>query len=190
LERGADVNAKGGRKDGRTALETAAENDRIDMVRFLVNSGAHIIDPDAHQYWQARTLALKHGHFAVCKLLEALYEEKSGGQSLVQVLSSADVDFDFWSGIPTSCDLSDESLVQVLSSADVDFDFSSGIPTSCDVSDEPLDLTPIKNFGEANDNQSGSASSVESWAWPLSSIPDFSLDDLPDEWSYPSTSLL
>jgi ankyrin repeat protein len=154
LERGADVNAKGARKGGKTALETATENDRIDMVRFLVNSGAHITGPDAHQYWQARTLALVHGHFAVCKLLEALYEEKSGGQSSAQVLSSPDVDFDF--------------------------SFSSRIPASYGLSDEPLGLTLIENFGEPNDGQSHSASSVESWAWPLSSILDFPLDGIPD----------
>lgn len=107
LEHGADVNAKAARKGGRTALELAAENDRIDMVRFLVNSGAHIVGPDARQYSEAKTLASGRGHFAVCKLLEALYEEKGGGPSSLQF---TDVDFDFSSGDSASCDLSGGTL--------------------------------------------------------------------------------
>ncbi|KAH0569268.1 hypothetical protein GP486_000024 [Trichoglossum hirsutum] len=157
LERGADVNAKGARRGGRTALETAAENDRIDMVRFLVNSNAYITGPDAHQYWRARTLALGHGHFAVYALLEALYKEKGGEQLSAQVFSSPDVDFDF--------------------------SFPSIIPTFCDLSNEPLGSTQIEKFGEPNDNQSHSASSVESWVWPLSPISDFFFNAIPDEWS-------
>jgi hypothetical protein len=107
LEHGADVNAKAARKGGRTALELAAENDRIDMVRFLVNSGAHIVGPDARQYSEAKTLASGRGHFAVCKLLEALYEEKGGGPPSLQF---TDVDFDFSSGDSASCDLSGGTL--------------------------------------------------------------------------------
>jgi hypothetical protein len=66
---------------------------------------------------------------------------------------------------------------------------STEIPTSYNLSDEPLDSTSIRNFGEADDNQSGSAKWVESWAWPLSSIPDFFLEDISNDWSFPSTSL-
>jgi ankyrin repeat protein len=146
LEHGADVNAKGARKDGRTALEAAAENDRIDMVRFLINSGAHIIGPDGQQYQQAMNLASQRGNFAVCKLLENLYEEQTGGHSSVPEISLEDVDFDF----------------------------SNENPSFCDFTDEALNFVPTENPSDPNNTMPDIAESVD-WAWP-SSISDLEVN--------------
>lgn len=59
LDAGADVNALESRRYGRTALEGAAENGRIDMVLWLLKAGAKTISS------RARQLALGHGHFEV-----------------------------------------------------------------------------------------------------------------------------
>ena len=144
LEHGANVNANGARRGERTALESAAENDRIDTVRFLINSGVPVIGSGADQYYQAKNLASSQGHYAVCQLLDTLHEEK-GGRELSLPVSSL---------------------------KGINFDFPSGIPASYDLSNDRLDLTPIEYFSETPDRQPDNTGSAESVAWPDFSLTD------------------
>jgi ankyrin repeat protein len=171
LKHGADVNRKGAIKGGRTALEAAAENDRIDMVRFLVQSGAQIVGPDGQQYWQARALALKVGHFAVCATLEALFDKQGGGQSSTQIVSlDDDCDFDYSIGLPPLDDIPDEPFRSTLGETmgnTNDFDYSIGLPDFDDITDEPFHSTLGETMGKMNDLDYSSG------------LPPF--DDIPDE---------
>ena len=68
VKKDADVNAAPAKIDCRTALEGAAEHNRIDMIRFLINAGADL--SEAHgQYERALDRALKNGHMVARRLL-------------------------------------------------------------------------------------------------------------------------
>ncbi|KAL5366268.1 ankyrin repeat-containing domain protein [Aspergillus floccosus] len=69
---GADVNAAPARRNGRTALEGAAEHGRIDMIRLFLDEGASLVGDDGgRQYRRAVELAGKNGHVAAAKLLKS-----------------------------------------------------------------------------------------------------------------------
>jgi ankyrin repeat protein len=63
IQRGANVNAAPLGKNGRTALEGAAEHGRLDMVQLLLNLEAEV------QGSRALQLARKEGHDGVAMLL-------------------------------------------------------------------------------------------------------------------------
>ncbi|OGE51855.1 hypothetical protein PENARI_c012G01603 [Penicillium arizonense] len=69
LAKGADVNAKKSLRNGRTALEGAAEHGRIDMLQLLLNEGASIEGNGRHQYIRAIKLAEDNAEFGAAKLL-------------------------------------------------------------------------------------------------------------------------
>jgi ankyrin repeat protein len=64
IERGADVNAPAMGKDGRTALEGAAEHGRLDLVQLLLNLGVEVAGSRAIEF------AREEGHDGVVALLE------------------------------------------------------------------------------------------------------------------------
>ncbi|KAJ0421530.1 ankyrin repeat-containing domain protein [Aspergillus carlsbadensis] len=70
LEAGADVNEPPPADGGRTTLQEAAMNGRIDMVQLLLNAG--IDRRGGKQLWfeTAIELAREFGHFAIVDLLE------------------------------------------------------------------------------------------------------------------------
>jgi ankyrin repeat protein len=67
----ADINAPGAQRHGRTALEGAAEHGRIDMVQFLLSSGAETSGEGTKQYLRAIRLAKTKGHVEVVTILGA-----------------------------------------------------------------------------------------------------------------------
>jgi len=70
IEREAAVNATPALKDGRTAIDGAAEHGRLDMVQMLLNAGA-IGDPfGQHGFKNAIKLARENRHTVVVDLLE------------------------------------------------------------------------------------------------------------------------
>jgi ankyrin repeat protein len=69
IKAGADPNAPSAKFDGRTALEGAAENGRLDMVQLLLNAKADIGGSDGKNAERARDLALNNGHAVVARLL-------------------------------------------------------------------------------------------------------------------------
>lgn len=57
-------------KEGRTALEGAAEHGRLDIVQMLLNAGV-VGDPTKlHRFDRAIELARDNGHSAVASLLD------------------------------------------------------------------------------------------------------------------------
>jgi hypothetical protein len=79
LENGADLNHLPAKGDGRTALEAAAEWNRVDMMSLLVSWGVNfslIVDDEGHtQYERAKGFAEKRGRMASKRFLESLWAE-------------------------------------------------------------------------------------------------------------------
>jgi ankyrin repeat protein len=69
IEKGADVNGLPAVKDGRTAIEGAAEHRRLDMVQMLLNAGSRGNVYGNVGFKRAIELAEGNRHFAVAKLL-------------------------------------------------------------------------------------------------------------------------
>ncbi|KAI0415058.1 ankyrin repeat-containing domain protein [Xylaria grammica] len=67
----ADVNAHRSPFGGLTALESASQNGRLDMVQFLLSSGAKTEGTGQRQYIRAILLAQNSGHVEVVNLLKA-----------------------------------------------------------------------------------------------------------------------
>jgi hypothetical protein len=67
---GADPNVHGATFEGRTALESAAEHGRINIVQLLLGSETLIAGPGKEQFDRAISLAQVQGHGAVVNLLE------------------------------------------------------------------------------------------------------------------------
>lgn len=61
-DRGADLNAEPAIKNGRTALEGAAEHGRLDMVYLLLNAGARCKREGMTGYDSSIKLAKKEAH--------------------------------------------------------------------------------------------------------------------------------
>lgn len=71
IDLGASVNAPGAcYEGGRTALEGAAENGRIDMLQFLLLEGTDTTGKGRLHYLRAIKLALAEGHQVAAKLLK------------------------------------------------------------------------------------------------------------------------
>jgi ankyrin repeat protein len=71
LQMGADVNARLAIKEGRTAIEGAAEHGRLDIVQLLLNAGAKGVVIRKTGFEMAIELAEKNRHFAIAQLLRA-----------------------------------------------------------------------------------------------------------------------
>ncbi|OPB46160.1 hypothetical protein A0O28_0062810 [Trichoderma guizhouense] len=76
IDAGADINALGYVKYGKTALQRAASNGRIDMLHMLLCRGAKVYDDAPNQgygakYVRAVRLAEKNGYKAAVKLLKS-----------------------------------------------------------------------------------------------------------------------
>ncbi|KAF3074392.1 hypothetical protein CFAM422_003624 [Trichoderma lentiforme] len=76
IDAGADINALGYGKYGRTALQRAASNGRIDMLHMLLCRGAKIYDDAPNQgyrenYVRAIRMAEQNGHKTAAKLLKS-----------------------------------------------------------------------------------------------------------------------
>jgi ankyrin repeat protein len=65
---------------GRTALEGAAEHERIDMVQLLLDAGAAIEEDGRPQYDNALKLAARNGHMALRRLLVSYHDSRYGTQ--------------------------------------------------------------------------------------------------------------
>jgi len=75
---GVDIDAPGAIFGyGGTALEVAAANGRMDMIRFLVSRGAQIIY-GGRQFEAAKRIAIENGHYGAQILLETLLADMSG----------------------------------------------------------------------------------------------------------------
>ena len=66
----ADVDAPASKRNGRTALEGAAEYGRLDIVQILLNKGAGCGGKDQAQFSRAIALARDNGHNPTADLLE------------------------------------------------------------------------------------------------------------------------
>jgi hypothetical protein len=75
LSVGAEVDAPGSLFGGRTALEAAAENGRIDMIHLLVNEGAQLDGVGNSQLERAKKLAIDNGYHSARGLLKSLKSE-------------------------------------------------------------------------------------------------------------------
>ena len=64
------VNPAAAMCNGRTALDSAAEHSRLDMVRMLLHAGAYGDSTSEHRSALAIELARVNGHFAMARLLE------------------------------------------------------------------------------------------------------------------------
>jgi ankyrin repeat protein len=73
LEKSAEVNAPPAIKEGRTALEGAAEHGRIDMLQLLLNRGAKVKESGEVQFNRALSFVRRQGYHAAAKLLQAFY---------------------------------------------------------------------------------------------------------------------
>ncbi|PKK47139.1 hypothetical protein CI102_6199, partial [Trichoderma harzianum] len=71
IDAGADINALGYGKYGRTALQRAASNGRIDMLHMLLCRGARIYDDAPNQGYRANYVRAQNGHKAAAKLLKS-----------------------------------------------------------------------------------------------------------------------
>ncbi|KAI0901173.1 hypothetical protein F4806DRAFT_492061 [Annulohypoxylon nitens] len=71
LTKGADINAKAARMHGRTALEGAAENGRLDTVTLLLQAGVRITGDGRRQFEKAMLFAEREQHYNVLKILES-----------------------------------------------------------------------------------------------------------------------
>ncbi|KAI1144767.1 ankyrin repeat-containing domain protein [Nemania diffusa] len=70
LDHGAQVNALPAKKYGRTALEGAAENGRLDMLELLLASGALTIGKWRRRFVRAVKMATREHHYTAAKLLK------------------------------------------------------------------------------------------------------------------------
>ena len=70
LERGADVNAPPAKFDGRTALEGASENGRLDVTQLLLENGVRLDGAMRIHYIRAVAYASREGHVALATLLK------------------------------------------------------------------------------------------------------------------------
>ncbi|GJC91021.1 hypothetical protein ColLi_13859 [Colletotrichum liriopes] len=77
LELHADPDAPAVGRVGRTALEGAAENGKLDVVQLLLNSGVQTVGSGRRQYVRAIRFASREGHHAVARLIKShrLWEE-------------------------------------------------------------------------------------------------------------------
>jgi ankyrin repeat protein len=75
------VNARPAVKEGRTAIEGAAEHGRLDMVQLLLNAGAKGDVTGKTGFKRAIELAEKNRHFAIAQVLRAQQAEE--GESSV-----------------------------------------------------------------------------------------------------------
>lgn len=76
LDAGADINALGYGKYGKTALQRAASNGRIVMLHMLLCRGARIYDDAPNQGYRAKyvravRMGEQNGHKAAAKLLKS-----------------------------------------------------------------------------------------------------------------------
>jgi ankyrin repeat protein len=69
LEAGAEVDAPASKVHGRTALEGAAWQGRLDMVAMLLKAGAALKGNDQAQIQRAISFAEENDHFYIAKLL-------------------------------------------------------------------------------------------------------------------------
>jgi ankyrin repeat protein len=76
LQRGAEVDAVGIGSEGRTALEGAAENGRIDMLGVLLSAGAQTLGSGSEQFESAKNLAWENGHFAARRFLISIHDSR------------------------------------------------------------------------------------------------------------------
>lgn len=68
LEAGADVNGPPAGKEGRTALEAAAENGRLDVLHLLLHND-NDIEALEMRCKQAAKLAEREGHLVIARIL-------------------------------------------------------------------------------------------------------------------------
>ncbi|OKO97518.1 hypothetical protein PENSUB_10312 [Penicillium subrubescens] len=69
LDLGADVNEGPAKRNGRTALQGAAEYGRIDMLHMLLDKGPLVVGDAKRSYHKAVDLAERNGHMAAAKIL-------------------------------------------------------------------------------------------------------------------------
>jgi ankyrin repeat protein len=76
IDHGAKVNAAPAVKNGRTALDGAAEHGRLDMVHMLLQAGAECERRGEDGYESTRKLAERGAHWGVAELLTNFWQEK------------------------------------------------------------------------------------------------------------------
>jgi ankyrin repeat protein len=69
LDLGADVNEGPAKRNGRTALQGAAEYSCIDMLHMLLDKGPLVVGDAKRSYHKAVDLAERNGHMAAAKIL-------------------------------------------------------------------------------------------------------------------------
>lgn len=69
LDSGARINARGAKRNGRMALEGAAEHGRLDMLALLIDRQALTTRNGRRQFIRAVELATREGHHATAALL-------------------------------------------------------------------------------------------------------------------------
>ncbi|KZL64366.1 ankyrin repeat protein [Colletotrichum incanum] len=83
LELQADPNAPGRGWTGRTALEGAAENGKLDVVQLLLNSGVQTVGSGRRQYVRAIGFARLEGHHALARLIKSHRLWEQADQKLI-----------------------------------------------------------------------------------------------------------
>lgn len=74
LDRGAEADAPGSKAYGKTALEAASENGRLDAVSMLLRAGAGRGGEDKAQFERAMSFARPNGFGYICDMLEDYIE--------------------------------------------------------------------------------------------------------------------
>ncbi|POS74456.1 hypothetical protein DHEL01_v207148 [Diaporthe helianthi] len=124
LHRGARVNAKRSLSYGRTAIEIAAGNRRLDVLKLLLLEGEHLFQTMAerYQFIRAAKIAEENGHGSILKMLKQHIDWNDDDQGLFEqipvssylsihidemtqkVSDSERSDNDFWCTLRHGCD--------------------------------------------------------------------------------------
>ena len=73
------MNGRPAIKEGRTAIEGAAEHGRLDTVQLLLNYGAKEDAVQGKGFERAIALAQKNGHSEIANLLRSAQRDMEGG---------------------------------------------------------------------------------------------------------------
>ncbi|KAK1984149.1 hypothetical protein LZ30DRAFT_712307 [Colletotrichum cereale] len=147
LEFQADPNAPRGQSYlGRTALEGAAENGRLDVVQLLLNSGVETLSVGRFQYVRAIRYARKQGHHAVARLIKShrLWEEAD--QRLFDDKNLLDYEGTYESDEGTDEEETDEEYESSRATSEAEFE-TSGV--SCEVPGEIIEVDDERG-GDSN----------------------------------------
>jgi ankyrin repeat protein len=79
LAKGANMNSRPAIKEGRTAIEGAAEHGRLDMVQSLLNYGVIGDGMRGTGYKRAVDLAEENGHIEIANLLKSTQQSMESG---------------------------------------------------------------------------------------------------------------